>query len=105
MRAPHGSVREDLVAVASDDGGRSATDCAEALELLLGHVDGETLARRLGGAALGPVRIVAETAEVELPGPESPVRLRREEGEWRISQLRSSATGRAAARLEAIDPL
>ena len=98
------AVRQDLVAASA--GGRSpAGGCAEALELALGHVDPEVLAARLTGVPLEPARLDGETAEVDVPGPESPVRLRRERGEWRIAQLRSTATGRLVTRLEAIEPL
>lgn len=90
---------------ASAGGSSPAGDCAEALELALGHVDPEGLATRLTGVPLEPARLDGETAEVDVPGPESPVRLRRERGDWRIAQLRSTATGRLVTRLEAIEPL
>jgi len=98
------SVRADLIA-ASGEGTSPASTCAEALELALGHVEAAVLARRLGGLAVGPAHLAGDSAEVELPSPESPVRLRREGSEWRISRLRSTASARLAARLEAIEPL
>ena len=98
------AVREDLLAACAE-GGSPASDCAEALELMLAHVEAEALAGRLSGVAVGPARLAGESAEVDVPGPESPVRLRREGGDWRIARLRSTASGRLAARLEAIKPL
>lgn len=100
-----GSVRDDLVAFAGGGVRASAGDCAEALELLLGQAASEALTGELAGLPLGPVRIAAESAEVDVPSPESPVQLRWDGDGWRISRLRSTATGRVAARLEAIEPL
>ena len=98
------SVRADLIA-ASGEGASAASTCAEALALALGHVEADVLAERLGGLAVGPARVAGDSAEVEVPSPESPVRLRRERGEWRIARLRSTASARLAARLDAIEPL
>lgn len=50
------AVRQDLVA-ASAGGSSPAGDCAEALELALGHVDPEGLATRLTGVPLEPARL------------------------------------------------
>jgi len=98
------SVRHDVISLASADGS-PGSDCADGLAWFLGYAGSEALAGRLADLGFGPVRIGEDSAEVDIPGPESPVRLRWEGGEWRISQLRSTATGRAAARLEAIEPL
>jgi len=98
------SVRKDLAALAGYGQG-AAGRCSEALAALLDRVDGETLAQQLAGAELGTARVEGGRAEVEIESPESPVHLRKEDGEWRISRLRSRATARLAVRLEAIEPL
>jgi len=97
------SVRRDLAALTADEG--KVGEGAEALAALLASRDQQALAAELGDVELGPVRVDGDRAEVEIATPESPICLRKAEGKWHITQLRFARGARAAARLEAIEPL